>query len=79
MFIEVRLEKEQAEFIREHFDDLRQKESLMRTSSGSIARENKYGQIVRRFDDAFLEQQVIAFKQSRRRTSCASSEEGRAE
>ena len=81
MFIEVRLEESQAEFIRDHFDNLRQKESYHRNDSGALGREYKYSQIVGRFEDAFLENQVrrIQAAKDRSRTSCASSEERHAE
>lgn len=81
MFIEVRLEESQAEFIRDHFDDLRLMESFLRSDSGALNREHKYSQIVSRFNDAFLEKQVrrIQAAKDRSRTSCASSEERHAE
>jgi len=52
MFIEVRLEEEQAEFIRNHFDSLRQEEMYKRNDSGSLCRAHKYDCIVGRFNDA---------------------------
>lgn len=81
MFIEVRLEEEQAEFIRDHFDSLKQAEMYKCTDSRSLCRAHRYDCIVGRFNDAFLYKQVLRIQaaKDRSRTSCASSEERHAE
>lgn len=73
MFIEVRLEESQAEYIMKHFEDLRREQELLMVSSGSLKLRHRYDQIVSRFNDAFFEKQVrrIQAAKDRSRTSCA--------